>query len=166
MVSKTVAKLDGFNYIYDNNRSGAKYEYFDTLDGTMHKGNNGDLFEVARKYTLGLDTHKDGNGSFDTSSDIEEYGISCKSWKFTLQTKFKEPNLEEAIAVFMDNTASDTFEFGWVEENELVSYSMSEEVFRAFLFSFGRFERGLVRGPSFSNKKRAEIERWLSRLIG
>ena len=166
MVNKSIHNISDFNYTYDNTRSGAKYSYFDSLDGAMHNGNNGDIFEVARKFSFGLDTHKDPNGSFDTGSDIEEYGISCKSWKFTLQSKFKAQNLEEAIKVYFEKTASHTIEFGWVEENELVVYTMSHEVFKAFLFTFGRFERGIVRGPGFSNKKRAEVEEWFARLIG
>lgn len=166
MVSKTVINLNGFRYTYDNTRSGAKYCYFDSLKNALKWGNNGELFEVARKFSLGLDSHKDPSGSFETGSDIEEYGISCKSWKFTLQTIYKAQNLEEAIKVYFDKTASDTIEFGWVEENELVVYTMSHEVFKAFLFTFGRFESGVVRGPGFSNKKRIEVETWFSRLIG
>ena len=166
MVSKCVFDLDGFNYTYDNTRSGARYSYFDSLLGVMKNGNSGDLFEVARDFSLGLDTHKDPNGSFDTGSDIEPYGISCKSWKFTLQSKYKAQNLDEAIKVYFEKTASHTIEFGWVEENELVVYTMDHEVFKAFLYTFGRFERGVVRGPSFSNKKRTEVEAWFSRLIG
>ena len=166
MVTKSVHNISDFNYIYDNTRSGAKYCYYDSLKDAMKWGNNGELFEVARKFSLGLDSHKDPSGSFEIGSDIEEYGISCKSWKFTLQTIYKAPNLAEAIKVYFEKTASDTIEFGWVEENELVVYTMDHEIFRAFLYTFGRFERGVVRGPGFSNKKRTEVEEWFARLMG
>ena len=106
MVNKSVHNISDFNYIYDNARSGAKYYYYDSLKDAMKWGNNGELFEVARKFSLGLDSHKDPSGSFETGSDIEEYGISCKSWKFTLQTIYKAQNLEEAIKVYFEKTAS------------------------------------------------------------
>jgi len=166
MVTKSVYNISDFNYTYDNTRAGAKYCYYDSLLDTMKHGNGGDFFEVVRKYSLGLDSHKDPSGSFDTGSDIEEYGISCKSWKFTLQSVYKAQNLEEAIKVYFEKTASDTIEFGWVEGDELVVYTMSHEIFKAFLFTFGRFERGIVRGPGFSNKKRIEVEEWFARLMG
>ena len=160
----TIASLNGFMYNYHNERRGAKYEYLDTLTDTYKFGNNGDIYEVADKYARGLSAHKDPNGDFESGSDIEETDTSVKSWHFTLQTKYKAETFEEAVNIYFEKTASTNTDFGWIEENEIITYNMNHDEFKAFLYKFCKLERGVVRGPAVSGKKRQEIEKWMQTL--
>lgn len=166
MATKTVYNLKELNYRYDNNRKGAKYQWYDTVRNEYRWGNAGDFFEVADKFVKGYEVHKDPSGSYSTGSDIEETETSCKSWEFTLAS-IKADTFEKVLEIYWNNVASTNFDFGWKEEEELTVYNMNADEFNKFLYRFGRYEksRKTIRGPKPSNKKRIEIERWFEARI-
>ena len=158
---KNVYNISNYSYNYDNDRKGAKYQYLDTLTNTYKYGNAGDIYEVILAWCKGLPAHKDPNGSYDTGSDLEEFGTSVKSWKFTLAT-IKANSFEETLDIYWKNVKSWNWSFGWIEGDELVEYNMNADEFNQFLYRFARFDNysKAVRGPALSNKKRMEVEAW------
>ena len=166
MATKTIYNLKGLDYKYDNNRKGAKYNYFDSLENEYKWGNAGDFFEIADKFVKGYETHKDGNGKYNEGSDIEETETSCKSWELTL-APIKDETFEKILETYWKNVASTNFDFGWKEEEELIVYNMNADEFNKFLYRFGRYEnsRRVIRGPKPTNIKRIEIEKWFEARI-
>lgn len=165
-MKKTVYNIANMVYNYDSMRKGAKYHYYDTLKNEYKYGNAGDFFEVALAWGKGLDAHKDPNGSYDTGSDLEEFGTSVKSWAFTLAT-IKAASFEETLDIYWKNVKSWNWSFGWIENNELVEYNMNADEFNEFLYRFCKYDKysKAVRGPKFSNKKRLEVEAWLEERV-
>lgn len=162
MTIKTVYNISDLVYNYHSDRKGAKYEYLDTLTNEYRFGNAGDIYEVALAWSKGLPAHKDPNGSYDTGSDLEEYGTSVKSWKFTLAT-IKAGSFEETLDIYWKNVKSWNWSFGWIEHDDtLIEYNMNADEFNAFLYRFCKYDKSskAVRGPAFSIKKRIEIENW------
>lgn len=162
MATKTTYNLRGLDYNFDNNRKGAKYEWFDTIANEYKRGNAGDFFEIADKFGKGYEPHKDGNGKYNEASDIEETHTSCKSWEFTLAS-IKANTFEEVLEIYWKNTVSTNFDFGWKEEEEIIVYNMNANEFNDFLYRFARFDksRNTVRGPKPRNKQRIEVEKWM-----
>lgn len=161
MTIKNIYNISNLNYKYDNTRKGAKYHYMDTLENAYKWGNGGEIYEVALAWSKGLPAHKDPNGSYDTGSDLEEFGTSVKSWKFTLAS-IKAESFEETLDIYWKNVKSWNWSFGWIEGDELVEYNMNADEFNEFLYRFCKYDKSskAVRGPAMSNKKRLEVEAW------
>ena len=159
---KAIYNIANFNYKFDSARRGAKYQWFDTVDNKFKWGNAGEFFEVSDKFAKGYEPHKDGNGRYNEGSDIEETHTSCKTWEFTL-AQIKDETFEKIVETYWNNTASNNFDFGWKEGNELIVYNMNCDEFNQFLYRFGRYDkdRKVVRGPRLANKRRIEVEKWL-----
>lgn len=161
MAKKTVYDISNFSYIYDSDRNGAKYQYLDAVTKSYKWGNYGEIVEVLEAYVHGLPAHKDPNGSYDTGSDLEEFGTSVKSWKFTLAS-IKANSFEETLEIYWKNVKSWNWSFAWIEGEELVEYNMNADEFNQFLYRFCKYDKSskAVRGPAMSNKKRLEVEAW------
>lgn len=161
MAKKTVYNIFQFDYIMDNTRKGAKYQYFDEVVKTSKWGNYGEIYEVALAWCKNLPAHKDPNGSYDEGSDLEEFGTSVKSWGFTLAS-IKAATFEETLDIYWKNVKSWNWSFGWIEGDELVEYNMNAEEFNEFLYRFAKFDNysKAIRGPKMSTKKRLEVEAW------
>lgn len=162
MAIKTIYNIKHFLYIYDNIRKGAKYQWYDPIRDKYVWGNNGDFFEVANKFAKGYEPHKDGNGRYDKGSDIEQTKTSCKTWEFTL-APIKDESFEKILKIYWLNVASNNFDFGWKEGDELIVYNMNCDEFNQFLYRFGRYDktRKVIRGPRLTNDRRIEVEKWL-----
>lgn len=160
---KNTYNIARFAREYDSERKGAKWAYYDEIAQMVKYGNGGELYECGLKFALGMPAHKDPNGSYDSGSDIEETQTSVKSWGFTLAT-IKADNFEDTLEIYWSNVASTNFSFGWIEEDELVEYNMNADEFNQFLYRFCKYDSfcKAVRGPKFSMKKRAEIEKWFA----
>ena len=161
MAIKTVYDISRFGYIYDSERKGAKFQYLDALEKTYKWGNYGEIVEVLLAWAKGLPAHKDPNGSYDTGSDLEEFGTSVKSWKFTLAS-IKADSFEKTLEIYWKNVKSWNWSFAWIEGEELVEYNMNADEFNQFLYRFCKYDKSskAVRGPAMSNKKRLEVEAW------
>ena len=163
MVIKVVRSINGFNYGYIAERKGAHYFWYDSKLDCIKFGNAGDIYEVACKFVRGLDTHKDGNGSFIDGSDIESENTSCKSWKASLASTLFGNDKNECWSYFKSNVASNLFSFGWIEGEDLVEYIMDMDTFEPFIERFATYakDRKTIRIAALSNSKRIEVERWL-----
>ena len=167
-MTKTIHKVNNHNFIFDSERKGAKYLYFDEVEECYKWGNCGDFDEVELKWCYGIPTHKDANGSYSDGSDIEETHTSVKGWNFTLASAIKEDSFEKVLEIFWKNVASTNFSFTWREGDERVEYNMNADEFNQFLYRFCSYakDRKTIRGPKFSIKKRAEVEEWFARFVG
>ena len=163
---RNIYNISRFSYVFESARKGAKYYYYDEVDECYKWGNGGELYEVALKWAKGYAAHKDPNGSYCDGSDIEETHTSVKSWKFTLASACKADTFELNLEKFFANVASTNFSFGWIEGEELVEYNMNCDEFEQFLYRFCKLENKIVRGPSWSNRKRLEVEGWLEKRVG
>lgn len=161
MAIKNVYNIEKMVYKFDNERKGAKFQYLDEVEKSYKWGNGGDIYEVALAWSKGLPAHKDPNGSYDTGSDLEEFGTSVKSWGFTLAS-IKAESFEETLDIYWKNVKSWNWSFGWIEGDELIEYNMNADEFNQFLYRFAKFDKysKAVRGPKMSNKKRIEVEAW------
>jgi hypothetical protein len=166
-MKKTVYNVSRHEFIFDSTRKGAKYNFYDELDECYKWGNCGEFDEVELKWARGLTAHKDPNGSYKDGSDIEETHTSVKGWNFTLTSAIKEDSFEKVLEVFKMNVASTNFSFTWREGDERVEYNMNMDEFEQFLYRFASYakDRKTIRGPKFSMKKRAEVERWLEERV-
>lgn len=158
-------KMTGFKYNFFSDRKGAKYEW--KCGRTTYKGNSGEFFEAAIKYTHGYKPIKDASTPYDEGSDIEEENTSVKSWDFTLANKCKDNSFEKVLIQFFRNVHSSRFIFGWVDidANEVVEINMNTNEFHEFLNRYARYDanRKVVRGCAFSQKKRMDILIWVEK---
>lgn len=162
MAKRTVYNVKNHEYIFNNERKGAKYYYFDEVEKSWKWGNCGDFDEIELKWCYGEPAHKDANGSYNDGSDIESTCTSVKGFNFTLTTAIKEDSFEKVLEVFWKNVASTNFSFTWREGDERVEYNMNADEFNQFLYRFASYakDRKTIRGPKLSIKKRQEIEAW------
>lgn len=165
---KNVYNVASHNYIYDSNRKGAKYCYFDEVDNKWKWGNCGEFDEVELKWCVGEPAHKDPNGTYSDGSDIESTHTSVKGWNFTLASGLNGATFEECLDTFKMNVASTNFTFTWREGDERIAYNMNMDEFEQFLYRFASYakDRKTIRGPKFSHKKRKEVEEWFAKRVG
>lgn len=104
---------------------------------------------------------------YNMGSDIEEYGVSVKSEKFTLMSGglCNAQDFDGIIAEYFSNTASDTI--AYVDKN-LDIYIMTNAQFEQFLISFAVLARESKRnGGRYKVRMRSEsrkVQLWLNEL--
>lgn len=162
-MKKNIYSIEHFQYVFDNTLKGAKYSW--DWNGRTYKGNNGEWVEAVQKWCLGFAPIKDASTPYNEGSDIEELGISVKSWGFTLASCIKTDTFEENLQIYFENVASYSVTFSFVIESELITYNMNMDEFKQFLYRFAKYDKysRTVRGPRFSHSKMAEVTKWLDR---
>lgn len=155
-MKKETKKLD-FDYRYEPmTHKHAPY----TVDG-VHYGNRGDFMEICRDYMLGLPMIRDGSTPFDIGSDIPELSESVKSSTFSLadRTRLNATDYDGQIEEYFNRTASKSFSYVTVIDDEIIAYIMNEREFRAYLkrWSSWSAKDGKIRGKRESLK----MLRWL-----
>jgi hypothetical protein len=140
--------LDGFDFIYDASRKGAKFSF----DGA-HWMNAGEFMECAIKWAFGYAAHKDANARFDVASDIPEMNASVKSSKASLTNMALAPTFEESVNVYFANVHSTCFIYGVIIDGQLTVYEMDAATFRSFIYHWASLnERGVIRFKATSGK--------------
>ena len=104
--------------------------------------NNGTANEVAVKSGLGLPAVKDGNGAFDITDDIPEYGASVKSSAATLVNRKLGNNFDEVINAYFEQVHSKVVWYSVIdiEHKQVTVYEMNHKEFRQYLKLFSRFD--------------------------
>lgn len=153
MVIKRFA-LDGFDFMFDASRKGAKY----SLDGA-HWMNAGEFMECAIKWAFGYAAHKDANARYDVASDIPELNASVKSSKASLTNMPLASSFEESVDVYFANVHSTCFIYGAITDSILNVYMMDADTFRQFMYHWSALnERGVIRFKATSGKMIAYLE--------
>lgn len=140
----------GINYIYDNNRKGAKY----SVNNGKNWLNGGEMAEIGTKAVFGIDLlEKDANTPFDKGSDIEELEMSVKSSKFTLCYPIGK-SWDETIDNYFQMVHSTRWGYAVIIENEITVYTMDKPEFKEFLENWGTWDknRNVIRGKATSGK--------------
>ena len=143
-------------YSFDPTHKGAPY----TFDNGAHWCNHGDFIEIMVKYHLGFAPAKDGNGSYDKTSDIAEIRASVKSSKATLVNKKLGANIDETLHTYFATTHSTQFFFGHDIDGQLHIYMMDAPEFDAFCRQFATYDKGrqVVRFKTCSGKMISWLE--------
>lgn len=144
-------------YTFDPTHKGTNY----TFDGEQWV-NGGEFAEIVTKSVLGYKAEKDANGSYDTTSDIEELNASVKSSRFTLVNKVLGDTFEETINRYFETVHSTRWIYTVTIEDTAILYTMDKAEFKAFLNTFcGLNERKLVRCKHTTTK----MLQWLDRRV-
>ncbi len=119
-------------------------------------------------YTICGQTRAHDSVPFDKGSDYPEWHMSIKSSRFTLASghMMKSTTFDGQIEEYFTRTASKIW--AYVAENG-IAYIMNETEFRAFLVTFGKFERDSERNGGknkirFPRETKAIIQ-WLTERV-
>lgn len=142
-------------YTYDPSHKGAPY----TMDGGQSWKNHGDLCEIALKSVLGFKAEKDGNGSYDTCSDIEELNTSVKSAKATLVNKVLGDCFDSYLDKYLATVHSNRWAWVTIIDDVVVAYWMDKAEFVEFtkMWAYWTADRKVIRYKDCSSK----MLRWL-----
>ena len=139
-----------FNYIFDNERKGAKY----SLDG-IHYFNGGNFAELCVRNGFGFGLNYDTNCTpFDAGSDIEELHMSVKSSKASLTSECLGYDLETSLETYFNRVASTNWCWAVVVEDTVQCYIMDKKEFKEFTENWASYnkDRGNIRYKATSGK--------------
>ena len=104
--------------------------------------NNGCAVECGIKSGLGLSAVKDGNGAYDITDDIPEYGVSVKSSAATLVNRPLGNDFDTIVNAYFETVHSKLIWYGVLDtvKKAVTVYEMTHAEFRQYLKLFSRFD--------------------------
>lgn len=104
--------------------------------------NAGTATECGVKSGLGLPAVKDGNGAYDVTDDIPEYGVSVKSSNATLVNRPLGNDFDTVVNAYFETVHSKLIWYGVLDtvKKAVTVYEMNHAEFKQYLKLFSRYD--------------------------